>query len=57
MIGAVSSLVLDVEAQRDSDNPMSLEECAVVVARDYGISARDLLAAYEDYLRGDLHGD
>lgn len=57
MIGAVSSLVLDVEAQRDSDNPMSLEECAVVVARDYGISARELLAAYDAYLRGELDGD
>jgi signal recognition particle subunit SEC65 len=57
MIGAVSSLVLDVEAQRDSGNPKSLEACAAVVAQEYGVSARELLAAYDSYLRGELDGD
>lgn len=56
MIGAVSSLVLEFDDQRDSDDPKTLEECAVVVARDYGVSARDLLKAYDAYLRGNLDG-
>ncbi len=45
MENAVSSLMLDIE-DRDDIEPVPVEELAIVVAGEYGISVADLMDAH-----------
>ncbi len=55
LVNAISSLMLDIE-DRDDIDPVPVEELAIVVAGEYGMTASELLDAYREEMERRANG-